>query len=141
MRNLFLLIFCLALTIGASAQDKTVTISQVWNVFGNATDTVKKNSTDTYTIYAKPFAENVKFRPTLTRTSGTYTKARVILQTSLDNSNWVAKDTVSFAGTGASQTGISDLVTPKDAYVRIKITPYDSTQVIKYKYTILTQLP
>jgi|WetSurSiteA1Bulk_404760.scaffolds.fasta_scaffold52994_2 hypothetical protein len=130
-------ILYLMLTINVSAQNKTVTSDLVYTTFGNAADTVIKNGTTSYIVYVKDWSEYVKFRPTLVRTRGTYTKARVIIQTSLDNTTYVAKDTVSFAGTGATQTGLSDLINCKDPYIKIITAPYDSTQTVKYKYTVL----
>ena len=134
---LFLFAFLAAFCFQMKAQDRTVKDDFVYTIYGGANDTVSKFTTKTFTFYVTPWCEVVKYRPSLTRIGGTYTKARVIMQGSLDNVNWTAKDTVSLAGTGATLTGISKTSIIKDPYVRFLIKPYDSTQILRMKNTIL----
>ena len=134
---LFLFAFVLSFCFQTKAQDKTVKEDFVYTLYGGVNDTVSKYTTKTYTFYVSPWCEVVKYRPVLTRIGGTYTKARVIMQGSLDNSNWTAKDTVTLSGTGAALTGISKTSTIKDPYVRFLVKPYDSIQILRMKNTIL----
>lgn len=134
---LFLFAFMLSFCFQMEAQDKTVTNDLVYTIYGGVNDTVSKYTTKTYTFYVYPWCEVVKYRPALTRIGGTYTKARVIMQSSLDYVTWTAKDTVTLTGTGATLTGISKTSTIKDPYVRWLVSPYDSTQILRMKNTIL----
>lgn len=134
---LFLFAFVLSFCFQTKAQDKTVKEDLVYTLYGGVNDTVSKYTTKTYTFYVSPWCEVVKYRPVLTRIGGTYTKARVIMQSSIDNSNWTAKDTVTLSGTGAALTGISRTSTIKDPYVRFLVKPYDSIQILRMKNTIL----
>ena len=111
----------------------------VINVLGQAGDTVVKNGTLTYRMYVQNFCEKIKVRPILTRTKGNYTKTRVIISGSLNAVNYVNLDTLLFAGSGASQTAESDLITAYYPYIKIIVAPYDSTQTIKALETILIQ--
>lgn len=111
----------------------------VITVLGQAGDTVVKNGTLTYRMYISNFCEKIKVRPILTRTKGNYTKTRVIIAGSLNAVNYVNLDTLLFAGSVASQTAESDLITAYYPYIKIMVTPYDSTQTIKAIETILIQ--
>ena len=46
-------------------------------------------------------------------------------------------DAVTLSGTGTTLTGISKTSTIKDPYVRWLVSPYDSTQILRMKNTIL----
>jgi hypothetical protein len=147
MKNLLciLFLFCIGFSLQAQSTTKSpVTTSITFSVFGNANDTIKKGSAtsvyDFFTVPVLPFAKSGLFRVTATRTAGSYTKARFVMQKSVNATNWENVDSVAFAGTGASQTGQmtlkTDLYRP---YLRFKAYGYDSTQVVKYKYTILIE--
>lgn len=141
MKNIFIILL-LFIGFAASAQTTTkqgvVTASTVFN-YGGLTDTIKKSTAfDYYVVNVAPFAKQIKFRVNTTRTSGTYTKARFVLQKSMNNTTWENVDSVSIASATASNTGILALKT--DIYApmfRIKAYAYDSTQVVRYKYNIL----
>lgn len=137
MKKILFLFAIIAFCANLQAQNKTVTVDGVYSIYGAAADTVGKYRTVTYSVYVSPFAEVVKYRPTVTRVTGTYTKVRVIMQSSIDNANWVAKDTVTLSGTGVILTGLSKTSTIKDPYVRFITAPYDSVQVLKNKNVIL----
>jgi len=146
MKNFLVIFLLLFIGLGLQAQTTTksspVTTSLTFTVFGGASDTIKKGSAtavyDFYTVPVLPFAKAGLFRVTAIRTAGTYTKARFVMQKSTDAVTWENVDSVAFAGTGASQTGQmtlkTDLYRP---YLRFKAYGYDTTQVVKYKYTIL----
>lgn len=145
MKQILLFLFTMVLPLGLFAQDgstfaktKIFSESTVFNAKGNSTtDTASKSQTKYYYIATTPFIENLKMRATVIKKTG-YAKARVIIQTSLDGNTWVAKDTIALAST-TTATGLSDLINCKDKYARILVSPYDSTQLIYYKFTILTQ--
>ena len=134
---LFIFTFIATFCFEIQAQNKTVNVDGVYSIYGTATDTVGKYRTTTYSVYVTPFAEVIKYRPTITRVTGTYTKVRVIMQSSIDYSNWIAKDTVTLSGTGTTLTGLSKTSIVKDPYVRFVTAPYDSVQVLKQKNVIL----
>lgn len=144
MKKLILLLSTLFIGLFAMAQ-KTPDVffpiksNCVINVLGQAGDTVVKNGTLTYRMYVSNFCEKIKVRPILTRTKGNYTKTRVIISGSLNAVNYVNLDTLLFAGSGASQTAESDLITAYYPYIKIIVAPYDSTQTIKALETILIQ--
>lgn len=145
MKKILAICFLIGFVISLNAQSttrQTVTVPSVFTVFGNATDTIKKGSAtsvyDIYTIPVAPFAKSTTYEVKAVRTAGTYTKARFVLQKSFAGNYWENVDSVSFAGTGATQT--ARITTKTDIYrplLRIKAYGYDSTQVVKYQYTIL----
>lgn len=145
MKNIILILLIACIGLGVQAQSttrSTVTAPVAFTVFGNASDTIKKGSVtsvyDIYTIPVSPFAKSAMFEVKAVRTAGTYTKARFVLQKSAAGNYWENVDSVSFAGTGTTQ--INRIALKTDVYrplLRIKAYGYDSTQVIKYQYTIL----
>ena len=137
MKNILILVIFISTCFFSSAQNKTVSSDIVYSCLGATSDTVVKDGTHTYGVYVSNFANVVKIQATATRTRGTYTKARVILQKSMDYSNWTAIDTISFAGTSTTYSSVSDIVYPISPYFRILSKPYDSTQTVKIGYIIL----
>jgi len=145
MKSIFIICSLILFAFAVSAQDgstfaksKVLNESTVFNKGGSSvTDTASKSQTKYFYVMANPFVENIKIRSTVTKKTG-YAKARTIIQTSLDGNTWVAKDTIALAST-TTATGLSDLINCKDRFTRILLTPYDSTQVIYYKYTILIE--
>jgi hypothetical protein len=146
MKSFITLLLIACLTISLQAQSVTrsqvITGPYVWTAFGAANDTIKKGSVtsiyDFYTFTVSNFCKQAAFEVKAVRTSGTYTKARFVLQKSFAGNYWENVDSVSFAGTGATQ--INRIALKTDIYrplLRIKAYGYDSTQVVKYQYTIL----
>jgi hypothetical protein len=139
-----LLIACLGFSLQAQSttRSQVITTPLVFTVFGGAQDTIKKGSAtsvyDFYTINIKDFCKQSIFKVKAVRTAGTYTKARFVMQKSLDGNTWENVDSVAFAGTGATQYATGTFKT--DIYrpiMRFKAYAYDTVQVVKYQYTIL----
>lgn len=144
MKKIFLLLFAITLlSVGVNAQAfNTISTNTVFNYQFGAADTVIKNGTKTMYVYANPFCETARLQTTLVRSRGTYTKARVILSTSLDAVNWTPIDTLAFAGTGATISLVSDLKTNVyNQYLKVDIKPYDTTQTLKGKHFLLIKKP
>jgi len=145
MKSFITLILVACLTISLQAQTTTkqvVTNALTFTVFGGSQDTIKKQSailvTDFFTVPVVPYCKQAIFKVKAVRTSGTYTKARFVMQKSLDAVTWENVDSVAFAGTGATQYSTGTLKTDiYRPYLRFKAYAYDSTQVVKYQYTIL----
>jgi len=138
MKNILLLLL-FSFSLFASAQSyKTIKEDQVYAYQYANEDSVIKDGSKTLYFYVKDFAVNVKYETTLTRLSGDYTKARIIIYNSIDATNWVAFDTLSFAGTGSTISTVSDLKTNVyTPYLKISVLPYDSIQTVKAKHYLL----
>lgn len=146
MKQILFISILLLAVIGLQAQSverkQAITLPISFTVFGNSTDTIKKggptNVNDFYTVPVTPFAKSAAFEVKAIRTSGTYTKARFVLQKSFGNGVWENVDSVAFAGTAT--TNVNRIALKTDIYrplLRLKAYAYDSTQVVKYQYTIL----
>jgi hypothetical protein len=145
MKNLVIILLIACLSLGLQAQSTTkqaVTSPITFTVFGAANDTIKKGSAtsiyDFFTVPVAPYCKQEIFKVKAVRTSGTYTKARFVLQKSLDAVVWENVDSVAFAGTAATQYGTGTLKTDiYRPYLRFKAYAYDTVQTVKYQYTIL----
>jgi hypothetical protein len=135
MKKITILLAILLVSIGVNAQNITkanasVTAPTVQKFYGARGDTLIKNNTLIQVFEVAPYCTSAKFRLNVTKISGTSLKVRAIMQSSLDGVTYVAKDTVTVTGT-TTGTGLSDLVTMTDRYVKFIISPIDTTQKVR----------
>ncbi len=135
MKKILLLLFaCVALVVTSFAQN-VISKNSVVVRGGSAVDTAQKNQAVSQIFIGSPFIQDFAFEAKTTRKSGTYQKARVFIEKSYDKTTWYTVDTLAIASSSATVNSNVNIQAINTPYVRLRLLPYDSTQVIKYKYS------
>jgi len=143
MKKIFGILLIIMLTTVCFAQtqiiSKTLTTDLVWQAKGAIADTLIKNGTNNYVFYVKEFADYIKVGVSTVKVRGSYVKFKVVYLTSINNYNWVRVDSTTIAGTATNNFGISAKLTTTSPYVRLLASAIDSTQTVRFTYSILTK--
>jgi len=135
MKNLFIVLL-LVLSFGVTnAQiNRSVIENSMLYVYGRTQDTLILGGSQDCNIYAKPFMKQAKLQTNLTRSTGDTTSMKLVVESSLDYSNWSALTTVTVTSTEAESTGTSSLLTVYAPYIRVRAVPLTYSQTVKYKF-------
>jgi hypothetical protein len=140
MKQILLLIGFLFISSFLFGQiDKTIKESTVYNYQYALADSVVKDSTDNYDVYVKEFCKYARVGVKMSRITGTYTKANVIVSKSIDYETWELVDTLKFANVGTDSTIVLGIDTIYNPYLRLSAQPYDSVQSLRPKHYILIE--
>lgn len=135
MKKILLLFVALIAFVATSFSQNVISKNSIVVRGGSAIDTAQKNQAVSQIFIGSPFIQDFAFEAKTTKKSGTYQKARVFIEKSYDKATWYTVDTLAIASSSTTVNSNVDIQAINAPYVRLRLLPYDSTQVIKYKYS------
>lgn len=114
----FLLAAMLSFYSSSFAQDKTITSSTQFYVYGTAKDTLDNAETKDYVIAGSPFITNARMFAKVTNVSGT-SSIKVVMQGSWDKAYWIGLDSITVTSTVTRIKGAT--VSPYMPYIRLHL--------------------
>jgi len=137
MKKLLFLIAVMACFFAANAQNRVITSTTQFNIYGASTDTLKNTGTKSYTIAVIPFSKYARFYASVINKTGT-SSVKVVLQGSYDNVYYKGVDSVTV--TTAIPTLFGTTVSTYTPYLRFKLSG-TGTQVSIPRIFVSIEIP